>query len=159
MMELKTHIGEVSMEMIVTIFKSLGVDQTVFIQFITLIVVFIILSHMLFDRLQAVLELREGKTTKLEGSAHAIYKKAEELTEQYKAHVEKTHQESQIKANSKKNEIMTLERSKIKETEDKLAAEYEEKKKVILNDYKTTREKSLTEVEGLAKNLVDKLTK
>ena len=53
------------MDMILTIFKSLGVDQTVFIQFATLIIIFFLVSNLLFSKLQEVLALREEKTTKL----------------------------------------------------------------------------------------------
>ena len=147
------------MDMIVTIFKSLGVDQTVFLQFITLIIVFILVSNLLFSRLKEVLDLRETKTTKLEGDAHQIYKKADELKEQYKAKIEKTHQESNHHAQTKKNQFLKESRDLIKSAEEKLNAEYESKKATILANFKNKREKSLAEVDSLSKNLVDKLTK
>jgi F-type H+-transporting ATPase subunit b len=147
------------MEMIVTIFKSLGVDQTVFVQFISLIIIFTLLSNLLFGRLKEVLELREKKTVKLEGSAHAVYKKADELAEQYKAHIEKTHQDSHLAAQKKKAEALDVENKLIKETEEQLAKEYEMKRLAMLAEYNSNREKTLKEVDSLSKSLVEKLTK
>lgn len=147
------------MEMIVTIFKSLGVDQTVFIQLVSLIIIFVILKTLLFGKLKEVLDLRDKKTIKLEGAAHAVYKKAEELQEQYKAHIEKTHQDSHLKTQKVKNDLREKETKKLKETEELLAREYETKRSAMVLDINAQRSKSLAEVETLSKNLVEKLTK
>jgi F-type H+-transporting ATPase subunit b len=147
------------MEMIVTIFKSLGVDQTVFIQLVSLIIIFVILKTLLFGKLKEVLDLRDKKTIKLEGSAHAVYKKAEELQEQYKAHIEKTHQDSHLKTQKVKNDLREKESKKLKETEELLAREYETKRSAMVSEINAQRSKSLAEVETLSKNLVEKLTK
>lgn len=147
------------MEMIVTIFKSLGVDQTVFIQLVSLIIIFVILKTLLFGKLKEVLDLRDKKTIKLEGAAHAVYKKAEELQEQYKAHIEKTHQDSHLKTQKVKNDLREKESKKLKETEELLAREYETKRSAMVSDINAQRSKSLAEVETLSKNLVEKLTK
>jgi F-type H+-transporting ATPase subunit b len=147
------------MEMIITIFKSLGVDQTVFFQFVSLIIIFILVSNLLFTRLKDVLEMREQKTVKLEGNAHFIYKKADELQEQYKAHVEKTHQENHQNSQNKKNEILKKAQDKINEAEAKFTMEYNSKKTTLLAEIKSNRERSLSEVDNLSKNLIEKLTK
>lgn len=147
------------MEMIVTIFKSLGVDQTVFIQLVSLVIIFVILKTLLFGKLKEVLELREKKTVKLEGAAHAVYKQAEELQDQYQAHIEKTHQDSHLKTQKIKNEVKEKENKRLKETEELLAREYEAKRAAMVNEINAQRTKSLAEVENLSKNLVEKLTK
>lgn len=145
--------------MIVKIFESLSVDQTVFIQFVSLIIIFIILSTVLFNRLKDVLDHRENKTTKLEDNAHAVYKKADELAEQYKAHVEKTHHESQLKSSKKKSEILNNEKSLIKEAEEKLNKEYEEKRMALEKEFAQKRETALAQVSELSLQLVTKITK
>ncbi len=145
--------------MIVTIFKSLGVDQTVFIQLVSLIIIFVILKTLLFGKLKEVLELREKKTVKLEGAAHAVYKKAEELQDQYKAHIEKTHQDSHLKTQKIKNDVREKESKRLKETEELLAKEYDSRRATMVGEISAQRTKSLAEVEGLSKNLVEKLTK
>ncbi len=146
------------MEMIITIFKSLGVDQTVFIQFVSLIIIFTLVSNLLFKKLKEVLELREKRTVKLEGNAHAVYKKADELAEQYRAHIEKTHQESHLHTQKKKAEALDKEAKIIKETEEKLQKDYEEKRAKLLADFNSHKAKSLEEVDSLSKKLVEKLT-
>jgi F-type H+-transporting ATPase subunit b len=147
------------MDMIVTIFGSLGVDKTVFIQFAILLLTFIACTTLFFSRLKEVLDLRETRTTKLEGNAHAIYKKAEELSEQFKAKVEKTHQEAHSAALTKKNEIVNQNKKLIEETEAKLNAEYEAKRAAMYADFNSKKEKSLLEVESLSNSLIEKLTK
>jgi F-type H+-transporting ATPase subunit b len=147
------------MDMILTIFKSLGVDQTVFIQFFTLIVLFIILSNTFFSRLKEVLDLRESKTTKLESNAHAVYKQADELAEQYKANIEKKHQESHLNSQKKKSEILNTEKDLLKQAEEKLTAEYESKKASLLKEFADKKEVAMKSVDTLATNLVEKITK
>jgi len=148
-----------SMDTIVTILNALKIDQTVIIQFILLIVFFNTIAPFLFKRVQAVLELREAKTIKLESSAHAIYKKSEELAEQYKAKIEKTHQDSQLKNNNKKSDVLNKERELLKSAEDKMTAEYEDKKAKILKEISDKRTVVMAEADKLAGNLVEKLTK
>jgi F-type H+-transporting ATPase subunit b len=147
------------MDMILTIFKSLGVDQTVFIQFAILIVIFFMISTLLFTKLQEVLELRESKTTKLENSAHAVYKQADELAEQYKARVEKTHQDSHHINQKKKSEISISEKAKLKSAEELFSKEYDEKKVKIMAEVATQKTTLLAKVDELSNSLVAKLTK
>jgi F-type H+-transporting ATPase subunit b len=147
------------MDMILTIFKSLGVDQTVFIQFCTLIAIFFLVSNLLFSKLQEVLVLREDKTTKLEGNAHTIYKQADELAEQYKARLEKSHQDSHHSNQKKKSEIANLHKEKIKMAEDQFSKEYEEKRAVILTEVAAQKATLMSKVDELSGNLVSKLTK
>lgn len=147
------------MDMILTIFKSLGVDQTVFIQFAILIVMFFLISSLLFTKLQEVLELREIKTTKLENTAHAIYKQADELAEQYKARVEKTHHDSHHTNQKKKTDITSTEKEKLKSAEEQFSKEYEEKRSKILDELATQKATLMSKVDELSGSLVEKLTK
>ena len=147
------------MDMILTIFKSLGVDQTVFIQFAILIVIFFLVSSLLFSKLQEVLELREVKTTKLENTAHAIYKQADELAEQYKARVEKTHQDSHHANQKKKTDITLAEKEKLKSAEEQFSKEYEEKRSKILAEVAAQKATLMSKVDELSGSLVEKLTK
>ncbi|RPJ79001.1 MAG: hypothetical protein EHM20_02530 [Alphaproteobacteria bacterium] len=147
------------MDTILVILNALKIDKTVIIQFVLLIVFFNTLAPLLFKRIQKVLELREGKTTKLESHAHAVYKKSEELAEQYKAKVEKTHQDSQLNTNKKKSDVLNKERDLLKSAEEKISAEYEERKAKILKEISEKRLVVMAEAEKLASNLVEKLTK
>lgn len=147
------------MDTILVILNALKIDKTVIIQFVLLIVFFNTLAPMLFKRIQKVLELREAKTSKLESHAHAVYKKSEELAEQYKAKVEKTHQDSQLSTNKKKSDVLNKERDLLKSAEEKINAEYEERKAKILKEISEKRLVVMAEAEKLAGNLVEKLTK
>lgn len=147
------------MDTIVIILKALKIDQTVLIQFGILLVFFNILAPLFFKRIQEILEYREGKTTKLETHAHAVYKQAEELAEQYKAKVEKTHSDSQQVTQKKKSEVLDKERELLKSAEDKLNSEYDERKAKILKEMSEKRTAVMAEADKLAGNLVEKLTK
>ena len=147
------------MDTIVIILKALKIDQTVLIQFGLLLIFFNTIAPLLFKKIQAVLELRESKTVKLESNAHNVYKKAEDLAEQYKAKVEKTHQDSQAKSQKKKSEILNTEKDLLKSFENKLGSEYEERKAKIQKEISEKRTIVLAEADKLAGNLVEKLTK
>ncbi|MFA6237201.1 MAG: hypothetical protein WC635_07735 [Bacteriovorax sp.] len=147
------------MDTILVIINALKIDKTVLIQFGLLVVLFNLIAPVLFKKLRTVLELRENKTTKLESHAHHVYKKAEDLAEQYKAKVEKTHQESQDISHKKKSDIANKERELIRAEEDKLSSEYEERKNKILKEMSEKRAIIMGEADKLAGNLVDKLTK
>lgn len=147
------------MDTILVILNALKIDKTVIIQFALLVVFFNTLAPMLFKRIQKVLDLREGKTTKLESHAHAVYKKSEELAEQYNAKIEKTHQDSQHESNKKKSEVLSKERDLLKSAEDKISAEYEERKSKILKEISEKRLVVMAEADKLAGTLVEKLTK
>ncbi len=147
------------MDTILIILRALKIDQTVLIQFGFLLVFFNTLAPLLFRRMQEVLELRESKTTKLESQAHNIYKKAEDLAEQYKAKIEKTHQDSQDIAQKKKNDVLNKERLILKDLEEKMNSEYEDRKSKIHNEMAEKRTQIMAEADKLAGNLVEKLTK
>jgi F0F1-type ATP synthase membrane subunit b/b' len=147
------------MDTIVIILKALKIDQTVLIQFGILFVFFNILAPLLFKRIQDILEYREGKTTKLESSAHAVYKQAEELANQYKARVEKTHADSQQKTQNQKLQVMNVERELLKSAEEKINTEYDERKNKILKELSDKRTTVMAEADKLAGSLVEKLTK
>lgn len=147
------------MDIILTVLNALKIDKTVIFQFILLFVFFNIIATLLFKRVQEVLEFREGKTTKLENHAHSVYKKAEDLSAQYNAKVEKTHQESQSLAQKKKSETLKKESEILRAAEDKISAEYEERKAKINKEISDKKAVVMNEAEVLAGNLVDKLTK
>jgi F-type H+-transporting ATPase subunit b len=148
-----------TMDTIVIILKALKIDQTVLIQFGMLLIFFNTIAPLLFKKIQTVLELRESKTVKLESHAHSVYKKAEDLAEQYKAKVEKTHQDSQEISQKKKSDILNKEKEVLKSEEDKLSSEYEQRKSKILKEMSEKRTLIMSEADKLAGNLIEKLTK
>lgn len=147
------------MDTIVVILTALKIDKTVLIQFGILLVFFNIAAPLFFKRLQDIIEYRESKTTKLENHAHAVYKQAEDLAEQYKAKVEKTHADSQVATSKKKAEVMDKERELLKSAEEQINTEYETRRSQILKDVSEKRSAVMAEAEKLSGNLVEKLTK
>ena len=147
------------MDTIVIILKALKIDQTALIQFGMLVIFFNTVAPLLFKKMQAVLELRESKTVKLESHAHDIYKKSEDLASQYKAKVEKTHQDSQSASHKKKLEVLNKEREILKSLEEKLDTEYSDRKSKILDDMSKKRTEIMAEADKLSGSLVEKLTK
>lgn len=147
------------MDTIVIILQALKIDKTVLIQFGLLVLFFNLLAPLFFNKIKEILEYRESKTTKLESHAHSVYKQAEDLAEQYKAKIEKTHQDSQSVANKKKSEILNKEKDLLKKAEASLDSDYENRKSKILKDMSEKRSLVMAEADRLAGNLVEKLTK
>jgi F-type H+-transporting ATPase subunit b len=138
-----------TMDTIVIILKALKIDQTALIQFGILLVLFNTIAPLLFKKIQDVLELRESKTTKLESNAHNVYKKSEDLAEQYKANI----------TQKKKADILNKEKEILKSEENKLSSEYEDRKSKIKKEMSEKRTIIMAEADKLAANLVEKLTK
>lgn len=147
------------MDTIVIILKALKIDQTAIIQFGIFFVFFNILATFFFKRIQDVLEYRESKTTKLEDHAHAIYKQAEDLADQYKAKVEKTHTDSQSTTQAKKSETLNKENEILKSAESVINSEYDSRKAKIFKEISDKRITVMEEADKLASHLVEKLTK
>lgn len=142
-----------------TIIKSLKIDQTVIVQFIIFIIFFNIIAPVLFNKLREILDLREAKTTKLDSSANHIFKQADDLNEQYNGRIEKTHQDAQIASTKKKNEVLAAEKTILTTAEEKISAEYEDKKSKLVKEISEKRNTVMAEAEKLSASLLDKLTK
>ena len=144
---------------IYTILQSLKIDQTFYVQFIMFVVFFNIIAPLLFKKLQEVLDLRDNKTTKLESHAHHVYKQADDLAEQYKGTIEKTHTESQTIASKKKSEVLAKEREILDSAEEKMNGEYEAKRAALLKEIAEKKTAVMAEASLLSNTLVEKLTK
>ncbi|MBC7712999.1 MAG: hypothetical protein H7177_06655 [Rhizobacter sp.] len=142
-----------------TILNSLKIDKSFYVQFILFIVFFNILAPLLFKKIQIILELRESKTVKLDSHANHVYKQAEDLAEEYKGSVEKTHQDAQSVATKAKSEILSKERTILTSAEEKMTEEYEGKRSVLLKDFSNKRVAVMADAEKLSNTLVEKLTK
>lgn len=146
------------MDMIINIFKSLGVDESILPQFITVIVLFFLLKTILFSRLQEILELRESKTTKLDGGADGKFLEAENLSKQYSEAIQKAQEEAhQELANTKK--VIDTRESEIKATSDaQVEKEVELKRGEFTVELQAKKEEILKEASDLSKEFVTKLT-
>jgi F-type H+-transporting ATPase subunit b len=146
------------MDTILNIFKSLGADITFFYQLVLVIVFYFALKMSLFSKLQEVLDLRENKTTKLDGNANKKFAEAEELSLKYKSELDKANQEAFSIVSAKKEESLNTQKVKVKEIDGKLNAEIDEKRKVFMAELETHKTNILKEADSLSGDLVNKLT-
>ena len=144
------------MDLVLSVFKKLSVDQTVFIQFAILVALFFLLKVIFFNKLQFVLELRESKTTKLEDNANKTFSEAESLSQKYKDHIDKAYVEAQEKYNKRKTEILEREKQNIKTAENQISQEVEQERAKFVEELESKRKEVLDNADSLAKNLVDK---
>lgn len=146
------------MDTIIGIFKSLGVDSTVFTQFIIICILYLVLRNLLFNKLQEVLELREGKTTKLEENANKKFIEAENLAKSYKEKINNAQSEAFSKLSKVKEDILKVEKDKLKEEEAKLNGEIEAKAKLFKEEVDQKKQQILASADSLANDLINKLT-
>lgn len=144
------------MELVLSVFEKLSVDKTVFIQFGILVVLFMFLKMIFFDKLQFVLELRETKTTKLEDNANKTFSQAETLSKKYKDEVDKAYGEAQEKYNKRKAEILERERRAVKAAESEINKELELERAKFVVELDSKKKTVLESADNLAKNLVEK---
>lgn len=144
------------MDLVLSVFKKLNVDQTVFIQFAILVVLFFLLKVIFFNKLQFVLELRESKTTKLEDNANKTFSEAESLSKKYKDKIDKAYVEAQEKYNKRKSEILEREKQNIKTAENQIGQEVDQERAKFVAELDSKRKEVLGNADSLAKNLVDK---
>ena len=145
------------MELILDVFKKLNVDQTVFIQFAILVVIFFLLKSLFFSKLQFVLELRESKTTKLEENANKKFSEAENLSVKYKKEIDNVYLSAQEKFHEKKTEILKSEKETIKRKEGELDQLAEEKRKLFTEEIESKSVDILKNADELATSLVNKI--
>lgn len=146
------------MEQIAAIFKQLGADETVAYQFIIFLVLFLILKFIFWNKLQFVIELRESKTTKLEEGANKKFSEAEKLKDNYNSHIEEANKKAQELLNQKKNEVIQSQRTKVKEVGSKLDGEVATQREAFMKELEGQREAIMKTADGLAGDLVSKLT-
>lgn len=146
------------MESLIAIFNQLGVDGSIFYQFVLFFVLYFVVRSLLFKPLQDVIEDREGKTTKLEGQANHKFEKAKKLETEYKEKIDSAYLEAQEVFHSKKTEVIQREREVFKKAEAEILNEYEEKRKQELAAIESKRNEILDQAKNLSNDLVEKLT-
>ncbi len=143
--------------MIGDILSQLGVDNTVFIQFIVICILFFISSKVLFEPLQRVLMLRAEKTTKTEELAVDLKSEYENLKYEYDEKIEQTYKETQDSKNSKKKDIEKEFDSKYKQLEQESNSKLASEKEKIATEYLAKKNTILSEADTLANQLVEKI--
>ena len=145
------------METILTILKSLDIDQTFFIQLGLVCLLYAFLRNLLFSKLQEILDLRESKTTKMEDGANAKNAQAEKLSNDYKAGIDKARSEALTIVTSKKNEVTNREGEKIKAHDKKLEEELGVKRSEFSKELESKKESIMQQADSLSQELVTKI--
>jgi F-type H+-transporting ATPase subunit b len=145
------------MDQVAAIFKQLGADESAFYQFGIFLIIFLLLKHLFFNKLQFVLELRESKTTKLEEEANKKFHQADKLAEKYNARMIQANFEAQKILQDKKGEALAKSRQEIKQTEKKLNDELEQRRREFIADADTQKASILAASDSVSDDLVKKL--
>lgn len=142
----------------VGVFKKLGIDSTIIFQFFIFLGTFFILKMLFFSKLLFVLEQREGKTTKLEGTANEKFAEAERMANKYGTEIQKANVEAQTLFSTKKAEIIEKERARFKSVEATVNDELDAKRKELEADFNLKKESLLKNADQLAGELSNRLT-
>ncbi len=78
--------------MLTEIAAQLGIDQSFYVQFILIVVFYLLVSSLYLKPFQRLLALREERTTGALKEAQGLNQRAEELQGQYKARLQDLHQ-------------------------------------------------------------------
>jgi F0F1-type ATP synthase membrane subunit b/b' len=147
------------MDMVLGIFKQLGADETLWVQF-GIIVVMLVLSKFLFlTHLQTVLETREEKTIGLEGNADKQLEDVNKLSESYKSKINSANKDVRAKIDSEKTALTKELETKYKAEEKTVNNYVDESRKLAEVKVSEQKEKVLAEAEELSLSLVQRITK
>jgi F0F1-type ATP synthase membrane subunit b/b' len=145
------------MDTVKAIFTQLGVDSSLLPQFILVFCLFLIAKFLFLNHLQFVLENREEKTVKLEGSADEALEKVNRLSMEYKAKVNLANQESMKTLSAKKADIVARYNEQFKKTEREINAFVDQSRQNFEKEVEVNRAQFMREADGLAGDLVKKI--
>lgn len=134
-----------------------GTSDSILYQFVLFAVLFTLLKHLFFNKLLFVIENRESKTTKLDEAAGNKFKEADKLSQKFDQEIQQTSQIAHQKMSEMKNESLKKIMTRQKQEETKIISDYEEKKKVAINEIKSKRDDVLKSSEALSQTLIEKL--
>jgi F0F1-type ATP synthase membrane subunit b/b' len=145
------------MDTVKAIFTQLGVDSSLLPQFVLIFIIFIVARFVFLNHLQFVLENREDKTIKLESSADHTLESVNKLAQEYKAKIDSANKESMKIVSAKKQGIQATYGESFKKTEKEINQFVEESRQNIERDIQNNRSKFMSDVDGLAGDLVNKI--
>lgn len=146
------------MDAVVGVLNKLGMDGTVFYQFVIFCAIYFISVPLFIRKLQAVLEEREANTTVLRDRAHKELEKCKELESQYEQKVAENHAQLQKNYHLQKAEVIQSERIKIRETEEELDQKLEKEKLQFVSELEAHRAEIQKETKGLTDQLIQRLS-
>ncbi len=142
---------------VITVLKSLGVDSTVFYQFIIFTIIFILLKVILFKRLQEVIEKRDDETLGRMKKANKKRDDADAITLEYDKKIEAVYVEVGRELMSQKGEVSVSESRRYKEEEDKILGDAKSRRDIIIAEVTDKQTSIMKEKNELVHDLLKKL--
>ncbi len=144
------------MEIIQSIFVQLGVDYTLAIQFVVLILVVFATNMFFFNHLKSVLDLRDENTAQLEKLIEKKSQEMEELDQKFKLQINEAYLSAQKILDGKKNEAINKEAAFYAEKEKEVNAFVEEERKKVESEVSAQKKELFTKTNDLVGLLVKK---
>lgn len=145
------------METFIEVFTQLGVDSSLVPQFFIIVAVFIVANFLFLKKLQEVIETREEKTVKLEGSADQTIEKVERMQATYNAKIEEANRSSSKEASDKKQKLTQKYVDSFKATEKEVETFVDQSRKEFTKEVAAKKSEYMAEAEALSQTLVNKI--
>ncbi|MFN8369994.1 MAG: hypothetical protein U0T83_05155 [Bacteriovoracaceae bacterium] len=144
------------MEIIQSIFVQLGVDYTLAIQFVVLILVVFATNIFFFNHLKGVLDLRDENTSQLEKLIEKKSLEMLELDEKFKVQIDEAYLSAQKLLDAKKNEALNKEAAFYAEKEREVNAFIDEERKKMESEINAQKKELFGKTNDLVGLLVKK---
>lgn len=145
------------METFTAIFTQLGVDSSLTLQFVIILVSFILAQFLFLGKLQTVLETREEKTVKLESNADETIEKVQRMQTEYKSKIDDANRAALKTATEKKQKITQKYTDQYKQTEKEVNSYVDQSRNDFTKEVAGNKDKYLAEADTLAQSLVQKI--
>lgn len=147
-----------TMDLILSVLERLSIDKTIIPTFFIVIIFYLVISNLFFKKLLQVIVTREGKTTKLEGSANQKAQEAEQLKNDYKARMNEAYAESQNELKMRKAKEIQSKKDEYTQAENKINENADNKLSEEVAVLSKQKADIMASADGLSEILVDKLT-
>ena len=145
-------------ESVVNIFVQLGVDVTIWYQFAIFTILYPLLTYLFFNRLQFVIEHREGRTTKLESGANKKFENAERLSKEFDEKVKVATNEAQSFLKAEKSKAASSAEADYRSKEKEILSVVDAEVASYRKEIESKKEAIIGQAVSLSDNLVEKLT-
>jgi F0F1-type ATP synthase membrane subunit b/b' len=139
------------------IFTQLGVDSSLWPQFIIVLVLFILAQTLFLGKLQSVLENREANTVGLESSADEKIENVSKMQAEYKNKIDEANRTALRSSTEKKQKITQKYTDTYKVTEKEVGQFVDQSRNEFGKELAGNKDKYLAEAEALSQSLVQKI--
>lgn len=147
------------MDILLKVFQDLGADQTLFVQFVIVIIMYNLSRFVFVNRLHKVLDTREDKTSKLDGDAEKQFAEIKKTQDEYKEKMQAANKKVKTSIEERKNDIVKNNEAQFRVKEKEINTYIDNSKKEVQENINDKREQVLGDAEHLAASLVQKITK